>query len=63
MLKAKKQALAAQVLLGLMMAGNAYAADFSVEGVENSDPNANQVVGNTFYASGYSIPEHINLIG
>ena len=33
MLKGKKKALAAQVLLGLMVAGNAYAADFTVEGV------------------------------
>ena len=34
MLKGKKKALAAQVLLGLMVAGNAYAADFTVEGVQ-----------------------------
>ena len=34
MLKGKKKALAAQVLLGLMVAGNAYAADFTVEGVD-----------------------------
>lgn len=34
MLKGKKKLLAAQVLLGLMVAGNAYAADFTVEGVD-----------------------------
>ena len=34
MLKGKKKALAAQVLLGLMVAGNAYAADITVEGVK-----------------------------
>lgn len=34
MLRGKKKALAAQVLLGLMVAGNAYAADFTVEGVD-----------------------------
>lgn len=34
MLKGKKKMLAAQVLLGLMVAGNAYAADFTVEGVD-----------------------------
>ena len=32
MLKGKKKALAAQVLLGLMVSGNAYAADITVEG-------------------------------
>ena len=36
MLKGKKKALAAQVLLGLMVASNAYAADFTVEGVDGS---------------------------
>ena len=38
MLKGKKKALAAQVLLGLMVAGNAYAADITVtgEGAEGS---------------------------
>ena len=30
MLKGKKKALAAQVLLGLMVAGNAYAADVQI---------------------------------
>ena len=34
MLKGKKKALAAQVLLGLMVAGNAYAADYNVVGVK-----------------------------
>lgn len=37
MLKGKKKALAAQVLLGLMVAGNAYAADFTVEGVQGGE--------------------------
>lgn len=34
MLKGKKKLLVAQVLLGLMVAGNAYAADFTVEGAD-----------------------------
>lgn len=34
MLKGKKKVLAAQVLLGLLVAGNAYAADFAVEGAD-----------------------------
>ena len=37
MLKGKKKALAAQVLLGLMVAGNAYAADFTIEGAHNEE--------------------------
>lgn len=52
MLKGKKKALAAQVLLGLLVASQAYAADFNVEGIKVGEPNANQVVGNTFYAGG-----------
>lgn len=63
MLKGKKKALAAQVMLGLMIAGNAYAADFSVEGVESSDQNANQVAGNVFYVGGYNIADNTVLIG
>lgn len=37
MLKGKKKALAAQVLLGLMVAGNAYAADFTIAGAGNEE--------------------------
>ena len=48
MLKGKKKALAAQVLLGLMVAGNAYAADFTIEGARNEawkDENYGKLFG------------------
>ena len=38
MLKGKKKALAAQVLLGLMVAGNAYAADITID--EGTGPDS-----------------------
>lgn len=67
MLRGKKKALAAQVLLGLLVASQAYAAEFNVEGVSNKDQNANQVVDNTFYAAdgtdGYSIASDTVLLG
>lgn len=44
MLKGKKKALAAQVLLGLMVSGNAYAADITVEG-EDADYDTYRVEG------------------
>ena len=44
MLKGKKKALAAQVLLGLMVASNAYAADITVEG-EDAAYKAQRVEG------------------
>ncbi len=52
MLKGKKKLLAAQVLLGLLVASQAYAAEFNVNGVPNNDKNADTVVDNTFNASG-----------
>lgn len=67
MLKGKKKLLAAQVLLGLLVASQAYAAEFYVEGVSNKDKNANQVVDNTFYAAdgqdGYNIAKDTVLLG
>ena len=63
MLKEKKKALAAQVLLGLLVAGQAYAADFNVEAVDSGDAKANQTVENTFYAGGYSIADNTVLLG
>ena len=57
MLKGKKKALAAQVLLGLMVAGNAYAADITIgEGTDpDSDTNyhaGNHYDGNQYYMVG-----------
>lgn len=63
MLKGKKKALAAQVLLGLLVASQAYAADYNVVAVENGDSNANQVVDNTFYAGNYNIADNTVLLG
>ena len=53
MLRGKKKALAAQVLLGLLVASQAYAAEFNVEGVETDDAKANTVEQNTYYAGGW----------
>lgn len=66
MLKGKKKMLAAQVLLGLLVASQAYAADFNVEGVKPDDAKADSVVDNTFYASdtnGYNIANSTVLLG
>lgn len=66
MLKGKKKLLAAQVLLGLLVASQAYAADYNVVGVEPSDAKADRVVDNTFYASdtkGYNIANGTVLLG
>lgn len=66
MLKGKKKLLAAQVLLGLLVASQAYAADFNVTGIEKGNSNADKVVDNTFYAcgkDGYSIADGTVLLG
>ena len=63
MLKGKKKVLAAQVLLGLLVASQAYAADYNVEAVADDNENANKVVDNTFYASGYNIANDTVLLG
>lgn len=66
MLKGKKKILAAQVLLGLLVASQAYAAEFNVNGVPTGDTNADKVVGDTFYASGpngYGIADKTVLLG
>lgn len=66
MLKGKKKLLAAQVLLGLLVASQAYAAEFNVNGVPNNDKNADTVVDNTFNASGpdgYGIASGTVLLG
>lgn len=66
MLKGKKKMLAAQVLLGLLVASQAYAADYNVVAVDKGESNADQVVDNTFYASGskgYSIADGTVLLG
>lgn len=63
MLKGKKKVLAAQVLLGLLVASQAYAADFNVEAVADDNENANKVVDNTFYAGGYNIGDGTVLLG
>lgn len=63
MLRGKKKALAAQVLLGLLVASQAYAAEFYVNAVPADDKNANQVVDNTFYAGNYSIADGTVLLG
>ena len=66
MLKGKKKMLAAQVLLGLLVASQAYAAEFNVNGVPKNDKNADTVVDNTFNASGpdgYGIASGTVLLG
>lgn len=68
MLRGKKKMLAAQVLLGLLVASQAYAADFNVTGVDTKDKDerADKVIDNTFYASGpkgYSIVDSTVLLG
>ena len=63
MLRGKKKILAAQVLLGLLVASQAYAADFNVEAVADDNENANKVVDNTFYAGGYNIGDGTVLLG
>ena len=68
MLKGKKKMLAAQVLLGLLVASQAYAADFNVVGVDTKDKDerADKVIDDTFYASGpkgYSIVDDTVLLG
>ena len=63
MLKGKKKVLAAQVLLGLLVASQAYAADYNVEAVADDNTNANKVVDNTFYAGGYNIVDNTVLLG
>lgn len=63
MLKGKKKALAAQVLLGLLVASQAYAADFNVVAVDGTETNANRVVDNTFYAGNYNIADNTVLLG
>lgn len=63
MLRGKKKALAAQVLLGLLVAGQAYAADYNVVAVDGTETNANQVVDNTFYAGNYNIADNTVLLG
>ena len=65
MLKGKKKALAAQVLLGLMVAGNAYAADITIgEGTDpDSDTNyhaGNHYDGNQYYMVGDNATAIIN---
>lgn len=63
MLKGKKKILAAQVLLGLLVASQAYAADYNVEAVADDNENANKVVDNTFYAGGYFMNGDTVLLG
>lgn len=63
MLRGKKKVLAAQVLLGLLVAGQAYAADFNVVAVDGTETNANRVVDNTFYAGNYNIADNTVLLG
>ena len=53
MLKGKKKALAAQVLLGLMVAGNAYAADITIGEGTNSDTDTNYYAGNHYTRDQY----------
>lgn len=57
MLKGKKKALAAQVLLGLMVAGNAYAADITIDEGTGSDSDTkyhavNHYTHNQYYMVG-----------
>ena len=63
MLRGKKKILAAQVLLGLLVASQAYAADYNVEAVDGKDEKANKVIDNTFYAGGYNIANDAVLLG
>lgn len=63
MLKGKKKILVAQVLLGLLVASQAYAADYNVEAVADDNTNADKVVDNTFYAGGYNIADNTVLLG
>lgn len=53
MLKGKKKALAAQVLLGLMVAGNAYAADITIGEGTDSDSDTNYYAGNHYDRNQY----------
>ena len=55
MLKGKKKALAAQVLLGLMVAGNAYAADITIKGDGRAQSD---VGGSVYYVDNYN--KHID---
>ena len=48
MLKGKKKALAAQVLLGLMVASNAYAADITIGEGTDPDSDTNYYAGNHY---------------
>lgn len=63
MLKGKKKLLATQVLLGLLVASQAYAADYNVEAVDGKDEKANSVIDNTFYAGDYNIAGNTVLLG
>ena len=62
MLKGKKKMLAAQVLLGLLVASQAYAAEFDVVGIEGTDENANKAVGNTYNVGGWWM-DGVTLLG
>ena len=53
MLKGKKKALAAQVLLGLMVAGNAYAADITIDEGTGPDSDTNYHAGNHYDGNQY----------
>lgn len=53
MLKGKKKVLAAQVLLGLLVASQAYAESFDVVAVDGKDPKADTVEKNTYYPGGW----------
>lgn len=53
MLKGKKKALAAQVLLGLMVAGNAYAADITIGEGNATDSDTNYYAGNHYDGNQY----------
>lgn len=53
MLKGKKKALAAQVLLGLMVAGNAYAADITIGEGTDPDTDTNYYAGNHYGKNQY----------
>ena len=57
MLKGKKKALAAQVLLGLMVAGNAYAADITIG--EGTDPDSDT----NYYAGNHYTHEQYYMVG
>lgn len=53
MLRGKKKALAAQVLLGLLVASQAYAESFDVVAVDGKDLKADTVEKNTYYPGGW----------